>query len=139
MATRTADRPAKRYGNAKTPMTEPQADMIEDLLVRKDIEDDLAGLIRAQVSRGMTSAQASAFISLLLAHEDSEDGGAPEEEGFYLHDGIFYKVQRARAGHLYVLGQNSDGRFKELLKGMLRKLRADELLTDEQARRAKLI
>lgn len=129
----------RRYGNPKAPMTNPQRDMLTDLLATRDVDEDFVTLIEAKVDAGMTSGAASAFISVLLAADRLPRDDEPEDEGWYKHDGVIYKVQRAKKGHLYALGVDEAGRYKVLAKGVMRTLSSNDMLSDAQARRLRLI
>lgn len=143
----TATKPRSRggyRGNPNGPMTDAQRELLRTLLAERQVPDGLHSAVSAQVETGMKNMTASAFITALLALDKIPREDEPTQEGFYRHvdeDGNteVYKVCRAKAGHMYPLMRNSEGKWKVLAKGVFNKLSATELLTEEEAVRGGLM
>lgn len=131
-------RGGNRFGNPNAPMSEGTRGFLTDLLRDKDVEDDLRLLIEKQMANGIKQGTASSYIDLLKQLPSIPREDEPTVEGYYMHDGSIYKVARARAGHMYALEQNYEGRFKELARGVFKKLSASELMSDAQVKAAGL-
>jgi len=129
-----------RYGNPNDPATEPTKKFLKDLLDQKDLtgEEELLFLLEKQLKNGIKQGTESTYIELLKQLPDLVTEDTPTEPGYYKHDGSIYKVQRAKAGHLYALERDEEGRFKELAKGMMKRIVASELMTATQVKRAGL-
>jgi len=128
----------RSYGDPNSPATEGTKGFLADLLRDRDVEDDIRAMITKQMNNGLKQGVASSFIDLLKQLPEVEREDAATTEGYYLHNGEIYKVQRARAGHLYALERDDMGRFKELAKGIFRKLTATELMSAAQVKSAGL-
>lgn len=128
----------KTYGDPNRPMTSGTRDFLADLLQTRDVDEDLRLIIEKQMANGLKQGSASGYITLLKQLPEIPREDAPTVEGYYLHNGEIYKVARAKAGHLYALERDEEGRFKELARGMMRKLAATDIMSAKQIKSAGL-
>lgn len=152
---RLVDRPAKT-GSVPSAgarlATEKQQALIAKLLEEKDLDAmvwnyrDTSLECRADWNRvvsGFTTGEASKAIDALFSfprkQATARTSQAELADGFYLFEGTYYLVQHAvhGSGHQYAKqwfpgAEGSEG-FFEVARGMVRKLRPEHALSEEQA------